>query len=204
MVKAMTPEQIGELRRTRYNATVQAIRQAHSDLIAMWVRPDHPLPVHKAGQYTTLGLGYWEPRVPGCQEETLKPGDEQRLVRRSYSISCPILDADGRLLTPAGWLEFYIVLVREAENPPGLTPRLFHSRPMRAEALKYEGPLSSWPVCLASFEDGLTVCSCRQVGCLQRESTWAAGRDRGPGDSGTHFSEGTPAHHLALESSALC
>jgi ferredoxin--NADP+ reductase len=66
--------------------------------------------------------------VPGCQEETLKRGDEQKLVRRSYSISCPILDAGGRLLTPAGWLEFYIVLVCEAENPPGLTPRLFHLR----------------------------------------------------------------------------
>jgi ferredoxin--NADP+ reductase len=124
----MTPEQIEELRHTRYNATVEAIRQAHGDLVAMRVRPDFPLQVPKPGQYTTLGLGYWEPRVPGCQEETLKPGDEQKLVRRSYSISCPILDADGRLLTPAGWLEFYIVLVREAENPPGLTPRLFHLR----------------------------------------------------------------------------
>jgi ferredoxin--NADP+ reductase len=124
----MTPEQIAELRRTRYNATVVAIRKAHDDLMAIRVRPDFPLPMHKAGQYTTLGLGYWEPRVPACQEEILKPGDEQKLVRRAYSIGCPILDGDGRPMAPANWLEFYIVLVRDAENPPGLTPRLFYLR----------------------------------------------------------------------------
>ena len=66
-----------------YNATVAGLRRIHSDLIILRVRPDFPLPVHKPGQYTSLGLGYWEPRVPGCQEEKLLPGEETRLARRA-------------------------------------------------------------------------------------------------------------------------
>lgn len=93
------------------------------------VKPDTPLPKHKPGQYTTLGLGYWEPRFPGCQAEELSPKDEKKLARRAYSISCSILDDDSRLLdrTDVDWLEFYIVLVRESDRPqpPALTPRLF-------------------------------------------------------------------------------
>jgi ferredoxin--NADP+ reductase len=94
------------------------------------VRPDFPVPVHQPGQYTSLGLGNWEPRLPGCQAETLKPADEVKLVRRAYSIGCSILDDDGQLLdrARADWLEFYIVVVRETEDPnhpPALTPRLF-------------------------------------------------------------------------------
>jgi ferredoxin--NADP+ reductase len=123
----MTPEQIAELRKNRYNATVVNVRKAHSDLLAMRVRPDFPVPEHKPGQYTTLGLGYWEPRATDCQAEVLKPGEDQKLVRRSYSIGCPILDEQGQLLDigHTDWLEFYIVLVRAAGKPPGLTPRLF-------------------------------------------------------------------------------
>jgi ferredoxin--NADP+ reductase len=125
----MTPEQIAELRRHKYNATVVHLRRIHSDLLVMRVRPDFPLPPHKPGQFTTLGLGYWEPRIPGCTEETLTPGEETKLARRSYSISHPILDDGGVELLAAGpdWLEFYIVLVRESEKPkpPALTPRLF-------------------------------------------------------------------------------
>jgi ferredoxin--NADP+ reductase len=126
----MTPEEIQELRRQRYNATVVGLRHGHSDLMALRVRPDFRLPVHKPGQYTSLGMGYWEPRVPGCQDERLQPGDETKLARRAYSISCPVLDEHGKLLDPAAtteWLEFYIVLVRDSERPvaPALTPRLF-------------------------------------------------------------------------------
>jgi ferredoxin--NADP+ reductase len=127
----MTPEQIAELRQSKYNATVVKLTKAHSDLMIVRVRPDFVLPVHKPGQYTSLGLGYWEPRHPGCQEEPLQPGDETRLARRAYSISCPILDEAGKLadLEQAGWIEFYIVLVRETEKaPPALTPRLFMLR----------------------------------------------------------------------------
>jgi ferredoxin--NADP+ reductase len=126
----MTPEEIQELRRQRYNATVVGLRRAHSDLVIARLRPDFRLPAHKPGQYTSLGLGYWEPRVPGCQEEHLQPGDEAKLARRAYSISCSILDDAGKLIdpsVPAESLEFYIVLVRDSDRPvaPALTPRLF-------------------------------------------------------------------------------
>jgi ferredoxin--NADP+ reductase len=123
----MTPDQIAELRQKLYNATVVRVQRAHSDLLMMRVRPDFPRPPHQPGQYSSLGLGYWEPRMPGCQEEQVKPEEEQRLVRRAYSIGCPVLDDDGRLLVleATDWLEFYIVLVRESEQAPALTPRLF-------------------------------------------------------------------------------
>jgi len=125
----MTPEELAALRKQRYNATVAHIRLANPDLMAIRVQPDFPLPRHKPGQYTSLGLGYWEPRVPGTQDEPHKAGDELKLVRRAYSISCPILGDDGKLWDPsaANWLEFYIVLVRDSEKeiPPALTPRLF-------------------------------------------------------------------------------
>jgi ferredoxin--NADP+ reductase len=125
----MTPEQVAELRQLRYNATVVGLRKHHSDLLVMRVRPDFARPAHQAGQYSTLGLGYWEPRHPDCQEEALAPGEETKLIRRAYSISCSVLDEAGPLLDVAAtdWLEFYIVLVRESDKakPPGLTPRLF-------------------------------------------------------------------------------
>jgi ferredoxin--NADP+ reductase len=126
---SMTPEQIAVLRRQKYNASIIRLIKVHSDLLILRVRPDHPLQPHKAGQYTALGLGYWEPRFPGSAEENLQPEDRMKLARRSYSISCSILDEQGQLFVRAGadWLEFYIVLVRESGKlaPPALTPRLF-------------------------------------------------------------------------------
>ncbi len=125
----MTPDQIVELRRQKYNALVTRLIKIHSDLLILRVQPDRPLQPHKPGQYTTLGLGYWEPRFPGTAEESLQQGDLVKLARRSYSISCSILDEVGQLLNRSnvGWLEFYIVLVRESEKvvPPALTPRIF-------------------------------------------------------------------------------
>ncbi len=125
----MASDQVGELRQKLYNATVAWLYKPHPDLMRIWVKPDFQRPVHIPGQYSTLGLGYWEPRHPGCQVETLKSGDETKLVRRAYSIGCPILDERGELfdLDHTNWLEFYIVLVRESDKPqaPGLTPRLF-------------------------------------------------------------------------------
>ncbi len=124
----MTP--VDELRRQKYNATVTRIRRIHEDLWAFRVRPDTPRPSPIPGQYTVLGMGFWEPRAPGCQEEVIKPGAEESLARRSYSISCPILDDDGKGLIDIdaqGWLEFYVVLVRDTGRveAPVLTPRLF-------------------------------------------------------------------------------
>jgi ferredoxin--NADP+ reductase len=126
----MDPAEITKLRSERYNATIVRLRKIHSDLMCLTVKPDFALAKHEPGQYSTLGLGYWEPRHPGTQEEQLKPGDERKVVRRAYSISCGILDERGELY-PSEFseaLEFYIVLVRESENPtrsPALTPRLF-------------------------------------------------------------------------------
>ena len=128
----MTPDRINELRREKYNAIVLRLTKVHSDLMIIRVRPDSPVPPHQPGQYTTLGLGFWEPRHPGCQEEALKPEEEARLARRSYSISHPILDDEGAALAAPQneYLEFYVVLVRESDRPqpPALTPRLFMLR----------------------------------------------------------------------------
>jgi ferredoxin--NADP+ reductase len=124
----MAPEECAALRQTHYNATVAALRKPHSDLMILRVRPDFDVPSHKPGQYSTLGMGQWEPRAPDCQDETPKPGDDKKLIRRAYSLSCSVLDERGILLDLAstGWLEFYIVLVRESDQgPPALTPRLF-------------------------------------------------------------------------------
>ncbi len=128
----MSQDEIQELRQKRYNATLAALLQPNPELSILRIRPDFPLPVHKPGQYTSLGLGYWEPRFPGCQEEDLKPGDETKLCRRAYSISCSVLGDDGGLLDAGReYLEFYIVLVRRSETgaAPALTPRLFLLKP---------------------------------------------------------------------------
>ena len=129
----MLPEEIAEARQRRYNGTLAWVRKPYPDLMVFRVRPDFAIPKHRAGQYCSLGLGNWEPRTPGCQEEQLKPGDESKVVRRAYSISNSLLDDAGNLLDPAktDYLEFYITLVREGSDPakpPALTPRLFMLR----------------------------------------------------------------------------
>jgi ferredoxin--NADP+ reductase len=126
----MLPEEIADARQRRYNGTVTWLRKPNPDLLIMRVTPDFPVPPHRAGQYCSLGLGNWEPRFPGAQPENLKPGDEAKLVRRAYSISSSIVDDAGELIDrdAAGYLEFYITLVKEGsdpDKPPGLTPRLF-------------------------------------------------------------------------------
>ncbi len=124
----MSDDEIAALRQKHYNATVVSLKQVHEELMILRVRPDFPVPAHKAGQYSTLGMGQWEPRAPDCQEEIPKPGEEKKLIRRAYSLSSSIQDEQGTLLDlpRIDWVEFYIVLVRKAEgNPPALTPRLF-------------------------------------------------------------------------------
>ena len=125
----MTSEEIAELRQRRYNGTVVFLKKHHSDLMVIRVKPDFPRPVHKPGQYCSLGLGNWEGRTEGCQVETLARDDQSKVVRRAYSISCSMLAEEGGLVDVAGtdYLEFYIVLVRENADGrvPALTPRLF-------------------------------------------------------------------------------
>lgn len=126
----MSPEQIAELRAARYNATAVGVRHVHSDLMVIRVRPDFAIPPHQPGQYCSLGLGYWEHRVDGCQQESLPPEQLTKLVLRPYSLSHPVESSPGVLQSGADFIEFYIVLVRE--NPdgrvPALTPRLFALR----------------------------------------------------------------------------
>lgn len=119
-----TPE-IEELRRKHYNATIEDLRMPHEHLMIVRVKPDQEVPVFSGGQYTTLGLGSWEPRVDnGVLAELPKP----KLIRRAYSISCPMVDSQGKLLSndQIDYLEFYITLVlRPDSDDPPLTPRLF-------------------------------------------------------------------------------
>lgn len=129
----MLPDEIAEARQRRYNGTVTWLRKPHHELMIVRVKPDFPKPAHRAGQYCSLGLGNWEPRFPGCQEENLKPADESRVVRRAYSISNSILDDTGKLMDEVAndFIEFYITLVKEGSDPakpPALTPRLFMLR----------------------------------------------------------------------------
>jgi ferredoxin--NADP+ reductase len=120
------------MRESQYNAVVTSLRLAHEDLMILRIRPDAGVPDFEPGQYVTLGLGNWERRIDSL-EATSGPGHEQpRLIRRAYSVSCPLIDDDGRLLPCADceFLEVYIALVRKpTDSPPPLTPRLFALAP---------------------------------------------------------------------------
>lgn len=128
MLPTLPPDEVAELRARHYNATVVDLRLVHDELMVLRVRPDQGVPTFHPGQYTTLGLGYWEPRAPDTQHEELAADQVRKLVKRAYSISFPILNEAGDLLDPESvdFLEFYVVLVRETPGPPpALTPRLF-------------------------------------------------------------------------------
>ena len=123
-------QRVSNLEDRFYNATITWFRRVNPDLWIIRVRPDHRDSPLVPGQYATLGLGYWEPRVDGAEDRLV---GEERLVRRSYSISSRIFDPQGYLTDPVyeEHLEFYIVLVPPSvDRLPGLTPRL---------ALKHEG-----------------------------------------------------------------
>ena len=114
------------LRRQHYNATFTHIRAHNEDLWVMRIRSDEPIDPFKAGQYTTLALGYWEPRADEANDE-ISSGQREKLARRSYSVSSSIVDDEGNLVeaNPQD-VEFYIVKVRPGEEEiPALTPRIF-------------------------------------------------------------------------------
>jgi len=114
------------LRRQHYNATFTQIRAHNEDLWVMKVRPDEPIEPFEAGQYTTLALGYWEPRADDATDE-FSAGQREKLARRSYSVSSSIIDENGNLVESHPQdVEFYIVKVRPGdEEIPALTPRIF-------------------------------------------------------------------------------
>lgn len=119
------------LRDEFYNATIIDRVDATEDLAKFRIRPDEPFSPFEPGQYVAIGLGYWEPRLRGTQQEDVPAKKIRKLVRRAYSISCPILGEKGQLapVDQVDYLEFYITLVRRgataASKPPVLTPRLF-------------------------------------------------------------------------------
>lgn len=128
----MSDREFEALRDKHYNAEVIDLRRLHDELMILRVKPDGQSPGFLPGQYTVLGLGYWEPRVAGTDPEELSDEQRRKLVRRAYSFSCSLLDDAGHLIAPerCDHLEFYITLIRHAEeHPPGLTPRLFGLSP---------------------------------------------------------------------------
>jgi ferredoxin--NADP+ reductase len=122
---------VQQLRQQHYNATITQRIDTHSDLARFRIRPDFPMPTYDPGQYVALGLGLWEPRLPGTQSEEVSPKRRTKLGKRAYSISCPLVDAAGQLApcNTIDYFEFYITLVRQASSadgkPPLFTPRLF-------------------------------------------------------------------------------
>ena len=119
-------ERLEQLRQEHYNATLTDIRKHNEELWIIKVKPDEQLDHFAAGQYTTLALGFWEPRADSAVDE-LSEGQEEKLARRSYSVSSSIVDSDDSLVkAQPEEIEFYIVMVRPGdEEIPALTPRIF-------------------------------------------------------------------------------
>jgi ferredoxin--NADP+ reductase len=120
--------EIQNLREAHYNATLVEVLEVHENLRIFRVRPDGGVPAFQAGQFVSLGLGYWEPRVAETQAEQLDERQLRKMPKRAYSISCTMLNDRGEVVAPADWpyLEFYITLVRHGDRlPPAMSPRLF-------------------------------------------------------------------------------
>jgi len=126
-----TPDEIKALREKHYNATLIDIKTLNSELWIFRVRPDKALPAYKPGQYTTLGLGDWEPTNDPANNEDVGETLKTKLVRRAYSMSFPMYEVNPRqLLAPEDldYYEFYLTVVDRDGVPgqePSLTPRLW-------------------------------------------------------------------------------
>ncbi|MPZ52971.1 MAG: hypothetical protein GEU79_09610 [Acidimicrobiia bacterium] len=115
-----------ELAESFYNGVITHFDTAHNELWRIRVKPDQGSTTHRPGQYVTLGLGYWEPRVDGA-DEVIPESRQQKLIRRSYSISSQIFDNAGYLVNAGNTdeIELYVVQVApDADRIPALTPRL--------------------------------------------------------------------------------
>ena len=126
-----TTEEIKALREQHYNATLIEIQKLNSELWILKVKPDDKLPIYKPGQYTTLGLGDWEPTNDPANNEDVGENLKSKLIRRAYSMSFPMYKKfPQELLEPGAmdYYEFYITLVErngDGGQDPSLTPRLW-------------------------------------------------------------------------------
>lgn len=121
-------ERAERLRAENYNATITSIRAHNPNLWVMRIEADNPIEPFKPGQYTTLGLGFWEHRADDSSEDfDSNPEQRDKMARRSYSVSSSIVDEDGELVSAhPEEIEFYIVQVPPGEGElPALTPRIF-------------------------------------------------------------------------------
>ena len=117
-----------QLRVENYNSTITSIRAHNPDLWVLKIRPDEEIEDFKPGQYTTLALGFWEPRADDAIEDFEEAPDQRnKMARRSYSVSSSIVDENEELVpSHPEDVEFYVVQVRPGEVEfPSLTPRLF-------------------------------------------------------------------------------
>lgn len=130
MTATILPTEASSLRQQHYNAEVVGIRRVHDDLMVLRVRPNQPLQPFSAGQYTTLGLGDWE-RAAEDDFSHEFAASKPKLIRRTYSLSCPILNSEGDVVPPSEWpfWEFYIAIVPpRPRGRPQLTPKLANLR----------------------------------------------------------------------------
>ncbi|MBI2880476.1 MAG: hypothetical protein HYY21_02750 [Candidatus Tectomicrobia bacterium] len=146
----------------KYNASVLSIRRVHDGLVVLRVQPDGGPLAFEPGQYVGLGLGFWEERVEGSQEESGRQKEKKdHLARRPESFSHPILTDDReRLLSPgeADFHEFLINLVTrspEGVKPPEFTPRLYHRNVRAGSRLFMDGkPKGAYTLALEDLSRG--------------------------------------------------
>lgn len=120
------------LRDAHYNATAVHVRRVHDELIVLRVRPDARIPKYEAGQWISLGMGAWEPRVLNAAPESAAETDPRALLRRPFSISSPLVNPARDALWRAAdedFYEFYFGLAREAPRAGMLPARLFGLEP---------------------------------------------------------------------------
>ena len=137
---------------TLTNALVTERREVHSELVFFKIAPDGwQMEPFSAGQFAVLGL---PGRAPRCEnsEPDVQPVDQDKLIRRAYSIGSGPTDTDE--------LEFYISLVASG----GLSPRLLalqegdrvHLAPKVKGAFTLSGVPEDQNLVLISTGTGLT------------------------------------------------
>jgi ferredoxin--NADP+ reductase len=114
-----------DLRSRHYNATITSMTAVEGGPMIMRVCPDAGRIGYRSGDFASIGLGLWEPRVDEF-DDVNSLEELQRMVHRSYAISSPIFTDRGYLADPANAdeLEFYLAVVPSSKDRmSSLTPR---------------------------------------------------------------------------------